>query len=176
MTDNDLLNYFVGIWGRMQLSMKEVGLVNDRGDVIKSKWSKLDKEAVDIYLHLDSVIEAYKKKLCVTTKEIIFKRTAVTDDIVKKLINDNKQVNNHLLAMFLYQNYLFDIASKSEQILMMKKVQSQVDDYPTDTEHYNSIRKNTAWIADNIWRQFTGKAQLSDEVRRANAKRFMKNK
>ena len=36
MTDNDLLNYFVGIWGRMQLSMKEVGLVNDRGDVIKS--------------------------------------------------------------------------------------------------------------------------------------------
>lgn len=169
MNRETTLNFIVGIWGRMQLAMKETGLVVDGGVAIKpyKHMDRTDREAIEIYNILDTYLRSNK----IFIDEIV-ERSRVTDNIVKKLINDHKRVNNQLLAMFLYQEYLLEFGSHGAKTVTLPKVKRQIEDFPLTTEELKTTWKYTGRIADNMWRQFTGKAQLSDEVRDLRAKRI----
>jgi len=59
---------------------------------------------------------------------------------------------------------------------MLPKVERTIDHYKNvDVEGFKQVCTVTSRVADNMWRVFTGKAQLSDEIRDLRAKRFIRS-
>ena len=167
------ISYFVGVFGFLQLSMQDVGLLDKQGVPIKKKKMTLhETDAVYIYSWLsDSLKDVNVGKLRELAKE--------TDKRVSKLISEHAVVNNFLLSILLLHHYIDNDATKNEQLLLAPKiyrVMELLDKAVTDEEIDDSIRKTTHRTADNIYRQATNKAQLSDDVRDAFANKYMRKK
>ena len=162
-------SYFVGIYGFLQLSMQDVGLLDKQGKPIKKKRMTLhEADAIYIYTWLSDRL----KDVDVGTLRELAKET---DERVSKLISEHKVVNNFLLSILLLRGYLDNDASKNEQLLLAPKVyrvMELLDKAVSDEELDDSIRKTTHRTADNIYRQASGGLQLSDECRDAFANKY----
>ena len=160
------LSYFVGIYGFLQLSMHDVGLLDAKGAPIKKKHNLNEIDGLAIYKWLsDELKDISVGKLRAMARE--------TDERVSKLISDHKVVNNFLLAIMLLREYVDDTGTKMEQILLSSKINrlvDLVDSAVSDDDFDVNIKRTTARTANNIYRQFAGKCQLSDEVRDAHNK------
>jgi len=154
------LTYLVGIYGYLQLSMLDVGLLTEQGQVIKAKHNMSEQDALYIYKWVgEHLLDVDKDKLRRLAQE--------TDKKVSKLLNDHKEVNNFLLAILLLREYLDNHGSKVEQLMILPKVNRLVDvvDGAVSDEAFNPmIKRTTARTANNIYRQHVGRPQLSDEV------------
>lgn len=161
----------LSIYGRMQEEMVAIGLVDNKtGRVLKVKKKNINEEdGVKIYEHIFSQINHL-------SVEQVGEYAQKTNDILNILLNDKEApINNYLLAMILYRNYLEEFANGYEKTLMEGKVRRSIELFESfTTQEYKDIRKNTARAADNIYRVFTGRLQLSDEVRDARFKRIIK--
>ncbi len=168
----DKTAYFVGVFGFMQLSMTDVGLLKD--GMICKKRSELtmgEADAVAIYNWVGDYLKSYS----VTE---LRKMARETDEKVKKLLNEHQVVNNFLLSIMLLREYIDDYGTKAEQILMLGKIDrlmDVVDGAVSDDDFDSDIKRTTARTANNIYRQFAGKCQLSDDVRNAYFKKVIKN-
>jgi len=168
MTDE--IAYYSGIYGFLQLSMQDVGLLDKKGAPIKKK-DRLphEQDAFAIYNWVSY-------KLSNLSVGQLMGKAMVMDAAIKKLLNENKTVNNFLLGLLLLRA-IVDDGEKSNQILLSGKINriiDVVDGAVSDGEFNPEIKKTTARVADNLYRQFTGKAQLSDEIRDLRMKRFKK--
>lgn len=161
----------LSIYGRMQMELVAIELVDDLTGKPKpaKKLNLNEQDGLHIYKYLFSKIEYL-------TVDQVEKYSQRTNDILKKLLNDKEApVNNYLMSMMLYRNYLQDIAPKAEQIMLLPKVERSIQLFETfESDEYKQIRKNTGRATDNIWRTFIGRPQLSDEVRDARFKRIVK--
>ena len=169
----DKTSYFVGIFGFMQLSMIDVGLLDQTGTPIKQKHPTLNEvDAVYIYNWLsDRLKDVNVGKLRELAKE--------TDKRVSKLISEHKVVNNFLLSILLMREYLDNDAPKNEQLMLSPKVNRVIellDSAITDEEFDVDIKRTTARTANNIYRQIAGKCQLSDEIRDLVADKYRRKK
>lgn len=167
---NKEIEFIAGIFGRSQLEMIAVGLLNDDGSPKKEKRKEPHHEdAIKIYDHLSEKVKNIgAAKLNEMAEE--------TNKVAKNLINDDTLINNYLLAMMLYRLYLQEEASGLEKNMMLPKVQRQLQIYEQlDGEEYQKIRRTTHRVADNIWRAWNGKAQLSDELRDVISSKFKRS-
>lgn len=169
MNKHILLKFLAGLYGFMQLELKDSKLVNKDGAPKPTKnMSLLESDGIAIYKYLSGRV----KHLDVRQ---IREYAEYTNAVTKKLINEEKLVNNYLLALMLYRSYLDELAPRDEQILMLAKVGRSIQHYELiKGKKYSKIRKTTSRCADNIWRVFTGRAQLGDDVRDLLAKRYLK--
>jgi len=162
----DKIEYFAGIYGFAQISMQDVGLLDDRGVPFKGKWNMSETDALAIYNWLsEQLLHVDGSKLRRLAQE--------TDKRVTKLLNDHKEVNNFLLGILLLREYLDSHGSKMEQLMILPKVNRLVDvvDGAVSDEDFSPlIKRTTARTAQNIYRQWAGKPQLSDEVWEARFK------
>jgi hypothetical protein len=169
MTNNDQLDYLCGIYGFLQLSMRDVGLVDAGGHVMKRKKRKAsESDGVALY-------EWVSDQLKHIPVHSLRKRASIMDARVKKLFNDNKTVNNFLLGMLLLR-LLIDDSGRMEQLMILPKINrviNLVDEAISDEEFSVDIKRTTARVADNLYRQYTGRAQLTDEIRNAKFKRIV---
>ena len=160
------LEYLVGVYGFLQLSMIDVELLDKNGYLVKKKLLPTEQDAIYIYGWLeDRFKELRKSEVASMARE--------TDKKVRKLISDHTVVNNFLLSIMLLREYLDNEAPKNEQILLGGKVNRLVDlvDGAISDDEFNAdIKRTTARTANNIYRQAMGMAQLSDEVRDAHNK------
>lgn len=170
MDNQTMLEFNVGIYGRMQLEMRELDLVDENGVPRPTKhMSAREQDAVAVYNHLSYKVRGIDSKK-------LHELAQRTNDIAKSLVNEETLINNYLLAMMLMRSYLQDLAPKSEQIMVFPKINRMIDMYENlEGEEYAKIRKTTFRVADNMWRVFTGKAQLSDEIRDLRAKKFIRS-
>ena len=161
------IEYLVGIYGFMQLSMQDVGLLDQKGQVIKLKKPTMsEQDGIALYKWLG---EQLKDVNAFKLREM----AKLTDARVGKLISDHKVVNNFLLSIMLLREYVDEQGSGFEQNLLLPKISrliELVDGAVSDDDFDVDIKRTTARTANNIYRQFAGKAQLSDEVRDAHNK------
>ncbi|MCD6135832.1 hypothetical protein J7J63_03870, partial [Candidatus Bipolaricaulota bacterium] len=104
-------------------------------------------------------------------------KAKVFDGYVGKLVNVALKVNNFLLSIMLLREYLDNYGTKAEQILMSGKINrllDVVDGAVSDEEFDSDIKRTTARTARNIYRQFTGECQFSDDVLNAHFKKVVK--
>ena len=150
--------------------MRDVGLVDAGGNVIKKKKRKTSEEdGVALYLWVSDQL----KEIPVIS---LRKRASIMDARVKKLFNENKTVNNFLLGLLLLR-LLIDDSGRMEQLMVLPKINrviDLVDEAISDEEFSIDIKRTTARVADNLYRQYTGRAQLTDEIRDLKMKRFVK--
>ena len=160
------IEYFVGVFGFMQLSMIDVGLLDEKARLVKMKYNAGETDAVAIYKWISEQI----KHLPAKDLKLMAKKT---DNKVKKLISNHKKVNNYLLSIMLLREYIDNDGLRYEQILISPKINRLVDviDATVSDEQFDAnIKRTTSRTANNIYRQFIGKPQLSDEVREAHNK------
>ncbi len=167
----DKTAYFVGVFGFMQLSMTEVGLLKN-GAVSKkrSEMTMGETDAIAIYTWVGNHLKNY-------SVAELRKMARATDEKVKKLLNVALKVNNFLLSIMLLREYLDNYGTKAEQILMSGKINrllDVVDGAVSDEEFDSDIKRTTARTARNIYRQFTGECQFSDDVLNAHFKKVVK--
>ena len=159
-------SYLVGVYGFLQLSMKDVGLLDTRGVPIKKKMNMNEQDGIAIYNWVaDEIKSVPLHHLRELGKE--------TDKRVSKLISDHTIVNNFLLAIMLLREYVDNDATRPEQLLLSPKINrliELVDSAVSDDDFDANIKRTTARTANNIYRQMMGLPQLSDEVRDANIK------
>lgn len=172
MNKENLRILIVSIYGLMQTELDAVKLLSDNGAPKKSKHHDLiEEESLKIYHWLASKIVHLKDQ------ELVFYAKKF-NKIVESLVNEENLVNNYLMALMLLRNYFDEVANKPEQIIYKHKVARQIkvyeDVFSKDKEEYKGIQKVTSRVADNIWRVLNDQLQLSDEVRDARAKRFLK--
>ena len=173
MNSDTQLTYLVGVFGYLQLAMMDVGLINEKG-IPPKKRKKLmpsEQDALAIYDWVSDQISQF-------SSAELRARAKRMDNAVKKLLNDHKIVNNFLLGLLLLR-HLVDDGRKDWQILMGSKINRLVDVVDgaiSDEEFSAEIKRTTSRTADNLYRQFTGKAQLSDEVRDAKFKKILGGK
>ena len=170
MNNKKRLSFLVGVYGFMQLSMIDVGLLSKKGVPLKCKKPlPSEVDAVAIYNWLsDQLKDVGVGKLRSLAVDM--------DTAVSKLFNDHKVVNNFLLSLLLLRAYVDD-STKMEQILLSGKINrliDVVDGAVSDEEFDVTIKKTTSRTADNLYRQYIGKPQLTDEVRNAYFKRIVK--
>lgn len=167
MNEQTKLIFHVGIYRRMQVEMMAIDLLDGNGVAMPIKnMSAIEKDGIAIYKHLTEKVEGLHRKK-------IFELAKFTDDIAKTLLNEETLINNYLLSAMLYRLYLQQEAPKSEMIMILPKVGRTIKMYEDlEGEEYAMIRKNTSRVADNMFRAFTGKPQLSDEIRDLRAKKF----
>ena len=171
MTFNKI-EYLAGIFGFLQLSMKDVGLIGEHGKCTKKKQHMKPSEQDGIAIY-DWVGEQIKH----IEQHKLRKLAAVTDKRVGKLLNDHKVVNNFLLGLLLLRGYLDDLAPKNEQLMILPKVNRLIDvvDGAISDEEFNAdIKRTTSRTADNLFRQAIGKCQIADDCRDARFKRIVK--
>ncbi len=161
--------FIVGVYGRMQIEMIATELLNNDGSPKPTKhMNHHERDAIAIYDHLSYLI----RKI---SKEKLNDMAKYTNEVAKKLINDDTLINNYLLSMMLYRLYLQDVASKYEKDMILPKVERQIKLFEGfEGESYKRTRKTTARVADNMWRVFTEKAQLSDEIRDLRRNKLIK--
>jgi len=172
MNEETRLDYLVGIFGYFQLSMIDVKLLDSKGRPPKkrNKLLQTEQDALKIYDWVSDQLvkfETYELK----------PRGKRMDDAVKRLNNEHNVVNNYLLALLLLRAYMDEVGTKMETILISPKINrliDLVDGAVSDEEFSPEIKKTTARTADNLFRQYVGKCQLSDEVRDAKNKSWMK--
>ena len=170
MNEETRIDYLVGVFGFLQLSMKDVGLLNAQG-VGPKKRKKLKMSEQDALAIYDWVGEQLQR----FTTEQLRPRAQRMDKAVTKLNNDHKVVNNFLLSLMLLRHYMDTDASLVESILMTPKINrlvDVVDSAISDEEFSADIKRTTARTADNLYRQYAGMAMLSDEVRDLKYKRI----
>ena len=174
MTKETRLDFLVGIFGFFQLAMIDVKLLNEKGNPPKkrNKLKPSEQDALKIYDWVGDQLHQFE------TYELR-PRAKRMDDAVKKLLNEHKVVNNYLLALLLLRSYIDSASTTAERILMSPKINRLVDvvDGAVSDEEFSADIKRTTWrTADNLFRQYVGKAQLSDEVRDAQFKRIKRRK
>lgn len=170
MDKETLLNFHVGIYGRMQLEMVAIDLVKKNGVPKPTKnMSAVEKDGIAVYNHLSYKVKGLDSKM-------LFELAQHTNNIANSLLNEETLINNYLLSAMLFRLYLQEEAPKSEQIMILPKVNRIIQMYEElDGEEYIKIRKTTSRVADNMFRVFTGKAQLSDEIRDLRANKFKRS-
>lgn len=165
------VEFIVGIYGRMQLEMLNIGLLHEEDASPKSMkyMDEHERDAIKIYDYL-------AQKVRHISAQRLNEISQYTNDIAKKLVNEDTTVNNYLLSLMLFRLYLQEVSSKYEFNIMMPKVERQLIVFEKLAgETYGQTRKVTSRVADNMWRVFTGKAQLSDEIRDLRVQKFKRN-
>lgn len=170
MNEEQKLKFHVGIYGRMQIEMMAIDLVDDGGVPRPTKnMSATEKDGIAVYNHISYIVRGLSSKK-------LFELAQHTNEITKALINEEQLINNYLLSAMLYRLYLQEEASKAEQIMVLPKINRIIKMYEElDGDEYAKIRKTTSRVADNMFRVFTGKAQLSDEIRDLRANKFKRS-
>jgi hypothetical protein len=166
------LDYLVGVFGFFQLSMIDIELLDSKGRPPKKRNKLLptEQDALKIY---DWVSE----QLYSVEPPELKRRAKRMDEAVKRLNNDHQVVNNYLLALLLLRAYMDDEATKMEASLILPKINRLIDlvDATVSAEEFSpEIRRTTARTADNLFRQYVGKPMLSDEVRDAKHKKWLR--
>ena len=164
--------FYVGVWGRLLLQLEKSGYLNrdltarkfrlDDETGKKEKLSLTEQDVLAIYMYI-------REKIKDVPQHKIDEYAILNNDYVQALINDEQQVSNTVLACAMYQSYLYDIAGIEERNKMQRKVESVIGGFGN-----KESAKYSARCGDNLYRQFVGKAQLSDEVRDARAAKFLK--
>ena len=140
----DKTAYFVGVFGFMQLSMTEVGLL--KNGIVNKKRSEMtmgEKDAIAIYNWIGEHLKNY-------SVAELRKMARATDEKVKKLVNVALKVNNFLLSIMLLREYLDNYGTKAEQILMSGKINrlvDVVDGAVSDDDFDSNIKRTTARTA-----------------------------
>lgn len=161
---------FVSIYGFFQLEMREVGLLDKQGRPTKDRKRPLDEtESIDLYNEISQKVK--------NIPEGELKRLAgkVNEVVKNQLVNNKGKINNYLMALMLYRNWLDEIGSIFEQNRFLAKVNRQIAIYEKlEGSNYAEIRKESYRVADNLYRIWTDKPQLDDELRDLRAKRFVR--
>ncbi len=160
--------YLVGVYGMLQLAMQDVDLLDKHGrPYTKKRKSPTETDALFLYWWVGEEIRD------VSTGEL--RRMAkVTDNNVAKLLNKHTVVNNFLLGVMMLR-LLVDDSGKYEQTLLggkINRVIDMADKAVSEDEFSPQIKRETARTSDNLYRIYTERPQLSDEVRDAKFKRI----
>ncbi len=171
MTDNTIL--FAGSFGFAQLSMRDVGLLNKDGSPAKKKkhMTAIELDGMGIYIWLSDKLKEFDGNQ-------IRVKASVVDGMVKKLFNEKKIINNYLLSLYILREWLDNDGGRFEQDMMLPKINrivAAMDEEISDGRFDSDIKKVTRRVADNIYRQWSGKPQITDDIRDLNSKRFMRN-
>jgi len=153
------VDYLVGVYGFLQLSMQDVGLLNAKGQPIKGKRNMGELDALAIYHWVGDKIKHIDG-------HTLRKKGAFIDGMVKNLLNKHTVVNNFLLAVLMLREYVDEDGTHTEKILLSAKINRLVDvvDSAVSDEAFDvDIKRTTSRTAKNIYRQFKGRGQLSDE-------------
>jgi len=153
--------FIVGVYGRLQIELIEMNLINENGSPKKRKELKrTDPVLLDgLYIY-----DSLANRVANLSTDEINSFANVTNEKVHKLFNENYQINNYILAMMLYRNFLQDFGTTFEKNLLLNKTIRNIDAF-TESISDKDLVKHTHRVADNLWRQFNGKAQLDDEIR-----------
>ena len=152
--------YLVGVYARLQLSLRERNLLNENGSPKKLKRVPPNEtDTLNIYILLS-------EKIRNVTKAQINLMAEETNKKVQNLV-DQDDVNNTLLAVYLIHLYLEDKDKDLFSNLILPKTRRLLA-----YEGINpAIRRTTSRIADNIYRQFQDRPQVSNEIRDLRWKR-----
>ena len=151
----------VGIFGFMQLALKDSGyrVVNGK---LRIKRPSLNEE------NIQAVYNFFAEK----TKGMDLKSNADrVNQRVNKLVNKDATVNNFYMALHLAVSWLEQYGDALERSLYMPKVMRLID----ETKKYITpeVAKYSFRVADNLIRQYEGRAQLADEVRDAKFRKIL---
>jgi hypothetical protein len=162
------LEFIVGLYGRMQLELIEADILAKNG-MPKGKQKEL------IYQDALAIYEGLAYKVKGLSAEQINDMAEYTNDVTKKLINEDTLINNYLLALMLYSLYLTEFGNRSEQITILPKVHRNITAHQElASDDYKGVFKTTNRVADNMWRVFNNRLQLSDELRDKRANKILR--
>lgn len=161
---------FVAIYGFQQLEMRAVDLVDDKGVPTKDQKRPLEElETIDLYNEVSKRLKHLNQPQVQATAK------KVNDIVMNQLVNNQSKINNYLLALMLFREWLDLEGTTFERNRFAGKVGRQIAIYEAlEGEKYKDIRKETYRVANNLFRVFIGKPQLDDDLRDLMAKRWMK--
>ena len=162
MNHETRLDYLVGVFGFMQLSLVDLKLLNEKGIAPKkrNKMSADDQDTLKIY---DWVCDELRQFSSVGLKP----RARIMDQRVKKLINNHTVVNNYLLSLYLLRQYIDHDATVMEACVIGPKINRMVDviDKSVIEGDFDPAIKRATWrTAKNLYSQYIGWVMLSDEA------------
>jgi len=158
----------IASYGYMQQTLREEGLLNDNGSPKKSNKMPLNsQEMLSVYAFMGDRVKNIDKPE-------LDKYSILSNEALQKLLNIGQKINQILFALYIVR-YVIDNSDHMTRVLMQNKVNRLIDHAAKQIRdnHSQELVTTTSRAADNLCRQLSGKAQLSDEVRAAKNK-FMK--
>lgn len=155
----------VGIHGLMQVALEASGYIDKQGNFVWAKNKPLSEiDGFKLYEYCSEQIKGYPVY-------VLKGRAKEVNGLISKLFNNDSTINGYYLSISLLNNYMAEFGNGLERNLYDTKITRQLS-YVAEQLNDKELVKNTGRVADNLWRQMIGKAQLSEEIRDLRAKKF----
>ena len=158
----DKTNLNCTLYGIFQIELKARNLLKEDGTLIRSsKQSETIKDTYAIYSYFREKVKDFSKK---------YINASVTQfNDISKTLHDDYLLNMGLLGVFIAELYLEDASYIDKQIYLPKV--RRLSQYAQGTVKLD-IRKDSKIAADNVYRKFTGKLEVTKEIRTLRSNRW----
>lgn len=169
------LQYLIGIFGRIDYELVKLGFIDKKTQkpIRRNKMDLIESDGIAIHAFLH---EKAKKLRGYQVKQMV----DIMNEKVSMLIENDMVLNHYLFCVLMLKLWVDNHSDTPTQIKLTAKIRRAVDKFidldGDDVEANAKIRRDTGRVADNMYRQYVGKPQLSNAVRDAQAKRFIKGR
>ncbi len=169
--NNNQQDILIAIYGILQIDLKKDKLLTATGAPLNTKG---DTEPIQ---DAKSLYKWLAEQLITVPETTINNRKGRFNDIVRGL-NQEYLLNMYLMAIFMLENYLDTYGTTAQRIVLMPKINRSVKHMRAGIikEQDDGIRivKDSKIGASNVSRRFTGKIELTKEMRKYRANKWKK--
>jgi len=154
----------VAIYGIFQIYLKEKDMLDKTGAPKKRK--KQGQDIIDIFSIYD-----FLSNILVNVSVSDINNLSESFNKHAKQLHDEYQVNMLLLGIFLFESYIEE-QPRHHQLIYIPKI-VRLSKYAQ--EHISKeVIRDSKIAADNIYRKYIGKAEVTKEIRELNEKEWRK--
>jgi len=158
----DKTNLNCTLYGIFQIELKSRKLLKEDGTLIRSsKQDVIVKDTYAIYSYFREKVQNFSSKY--------INASVMQFNEISKQLHDDYLLNMALLGVFMVELYLEDASYIDKQIYLPKV--RRLSQYAQGTVKLD-IRKDSKIAADNVYRKFTGKLEVTKEIRTLRSKRW----
>jgi len=153
------------VYGILQLALDDAELLDRRSKPIKKKG---------ISIHSQDVIAIYKwlAEKIVNVSGYQLEQNAADFNKHAEKLHDDYLLNMTLMGIYLLDNYMDDMP-KASQLVIKPKIERVGHHFSYHVER--DVFRDSRIAANNLYRVYTGKAELTKEVREANANKWRRH-
>ena len=155
------------VYGIYQLNLKEHDLLDKYGAPKKKK---------DISIHVNDIINVYKwlSEELKSVSEYQLNKYADNFNKLAQKLHDEYLLNMTLLGTYLLLQYIDEYGTKPEQIMVGSKLNRIANHFTFYIER--SVYRESRIAADNLFRLYTDRPELTMKIRSKNAERWQEAK
>jgi hypothetical protein len=173
VTEEKKISYMIAIYGLMQKVLKTHKLLDSKGKPLKIKNIEMhEQDAIALY---DWLAQSLRK----ISEDKLNTQAQVFNAVAKSLSNEY-WLNLYLLALFMTESLLENDMSTLDKNMLMPKVERMIkhvrkgiiDANGEKPEEGRQTIIDSKICSSNIHRKFSGKAELTKEVREKNRNKW----